>query len=258
MIDMVKAKIAFAEYTKKYDINNSKIRLKVEHIERVSQMSKKLATKLELSDEDIKLAELIGLLHDIGRFEQVKRYNTFVDRNSINHGKFGAEILFDSKNGIIRNFIEDNQYDQIIKIAIINHNKDARDISKDLNERELLHTKIIRDSDKIDILKILTYEKKEVAWEKADLSNDEITPEIYQEFMQKEAIDYSKKKSSADTLIGHFAYIFDFNFKESIEFVKKQNYMEDIYKRFKFNDKETMKMYNNAYKKVVEYMENKK
>ena len=75
MIDILKAKKEFAEYVKNYDIKNDKIRLKVEHIERVSQVAKKLATKLELEDEDIKLAELIGLLHDIGRFEQLKRYN---------------------------------------------------------------------------------------------------------------------------------------------------------------------------------------
>ena len=177
MIDIIKAKKAFAEYVKNYDIENDKIRLKVEHIERVSQTAKKLATKLELEDEDIKLAELIGLLHDIGRFEQLKQYNTFVDRNSINHGEFGVHVLFNKKDGIIRNFIEDKQYDDIIKKAILNHNKDVIDIPKDLTPRELLHTKVIRDSDKIDILNLLTFEKKETAWEKADLSDDIISDE---------------------------------------------------------------------------------
>ena len=45
MIDILKAKKEFAEYVKNYDIKNDKIRLKVEHIERVSQVAKKLATK---------------------------------------------------------------------------------------------------------------------------------------------------------------------------------------------------------------------
>ena len=92
MIDITKSKIEFAKYAKNYDINNDKIRLKVAHMERVSKTSKDLATKLHLSEEDIQLAELIGLLHDIGRFEQLKKFNTFIDKNSINHGKFGAEI----------------------------------------------------------------------------------------------------------------------------------------------------------------------
>ena len=79
MIDILKAKKAFAEYVKNYDIKNDKIRLKVEHIERVSQVAKKLATKLELEDEDIKLAELIGLLHDIGRYAGVSSERHLID-----------------------------------------------------------------------------------------------------------------------------------------------------------------------------------
>ena len=111
MIDMLMAKKAFADYVKSYDIQNDKIKLKVEHIERVSQIAKKLATKLELNKEDVALAELIGLLHDIGRFEQIKRYNTFNDKKSVNHGEFGVHILFNQKDGIIRNFVKDTQYD---------------------------------------------------------------------------------------------------------------------------------------------------
>ena len=255
MIDILKAKKAFAEYVKNYDIKNDKIRLKVEHIERVSITAKKLATKLELEEEDIKLAELIGLLHDIGRFEQLKQYNTFIDRNSINHGEVGVYVLFNKKDGIIRKIIEDKQYDEIIKKAILNHNKDALDIPDNLTTRELLHTKIIRDSDKIDILNLLTFEKKETAWEKADLSDDVISDEIYKEFMEQKRIDYGHRKSSADILAGHFAYVFDFNFPESLELVKEKNYFEKIYKRFEFNNKDTMEKYKQIYKKVVEHID---
>lgn len=257
MIDMLKAKKAFVEYVKNYDIKNDKIRLKVEHIERVSQTTKKLSVKLGLEEEDIKLAELIGLLHDIGRFEQLKRYNTFNDSKSINHGEFGVKVLFNKKDGIIRKFIEDNQYDYIIKTAIINHNKDAKDIPEDLTIKELLHTKIIRDSDKIDILNLLTYEKKETAWEKADLSDDIISDEIYNEFMEDEKIDYGKRKSSADILVGHFAYVFDFNFQESLKIIEREEYFRKIYERFEFKDKQTKERYKNIYKKLNEHIKEK-
>ena len=252
MIDITKAKIAFKDYIKNYDIENPKIKLKIAHIERTSQIARKIAESLNLSDEDIKLAELIGLLHDIGRFEQVRKYNTFVDHLSENHAKIGVDILF--KDGLIRRFIEDDKYDKIIELAIINHNKDKNMLSKDLSPKEELHVKLIRDSDKIDILYILTYEKKETAWEKADLSDDIISEEIYKDFMEKGKIDYGKKKSSVDSLIGHFAYIFDFNFPDSIQLVKEKNYMETIYNRFEFHNQKTMEQYKNIYDKVVKYM----
>ena len=42
---------------------------------------------------------LIGLLHDIGRFEQVKVYDTFSDIDSIDHADYGVEILGDYIDG---------------------------------------------------------------------------------------------------------------------------------------------------------------
>lgn len=54
------------------------------------------------------------MLHDIGRFEQARKYNTFVDNLSKNHAKLGIDVLF--KKGFIRNFIQDEKYDRIIEI----------------------------------------------------------------------------------------------------------------------------------------------
>ena len=59
MIDIKKAKEAFKEYVKNYNIENPKIALKVVHIERVSLISKNIAESLNLSKEEIELAELI-------------------------------------------------------------------------------------------------------------------------------------------------------------------------------------------------------
>ena len=252
-IDIIKAKEIFKEYVKNYNPEDEKIKIKIAHIERVSQISKRLAENLKLNQEDIELAELIGLLHDIGRFEQVKRYHTFVDKDSINHGEYGVKILFE--NGLIREFIKDDQYDRIIKLAILNHNK--ADIEKGLTKRENLHAKIIRDADKTDIFSILTTGDKEAIWEKADLSNDIISDQIYREFMEDKRIDYKKRETSADILVSHFAYVYDFSFKEALEVIKQNNYLDKLYNRFIFNDEETMKRYNEIYKTAKQYIEEK-
>lgn len=250
MIDILEAKKVFKEYIKGYNPNDEKVKLKIAHIQRVSQIAKKLAEELELSEEDIKLAELIGLLHDIGRFEQIKRYHTFVDKDSINHGKLGVEILFEE--GLIEKFIKDREYDEIIKKAILNHNKG--NIEENLTSRELIHAKIIRDADKVDIFYVLTVGDKKAIWESEDLSNDIISKEIYREFIEEKYIDYNNRKTSADILISHFAYIYDFNFSYSLNIIKENNYIDKLYKRFIFNNKETMKMYNNVYNIAKKYV----
>lgn len=251
-MDILNARKQFKEYVKAYNPEDEKIKLKIAHIERVATNARKIAETLNLSKEDTELSELIGLLHDIGRFEQVRIYHTFVDKDSINHGECGVNILFEQ--GLIRKFIEEDKYDKIIKLAILNHNR--AEIEEGLTERENLHAQIIRDADKMDIFYVLTIGYKKAIWEKADLSDDKISDEIYREFMEDKYINYKERNTSADILVSHFAYVYDLNFRETIQIVKENNYLEKLYKRFTFNDPETMEKYNKVYERAKQYMDN--
>ena len=95
MIDLKNAKRLFDEYVANYDKDNPKVALKIEHTYRVMEASKNVAVSLGLDQDEIDLASLIGLLHDIGRFEQLKRYNCFIDSKTIDHALLGVQILFD-------------------------------------------------------------------------------------------------------------------------------------------------------------------
>ena len=251
LIDMIEAKKAFKEYVKKYNPEDEKIKIKIAQIEIQAENSKRIAENLNLSQEDIELAELIGLLHDIGRFEQVRLYHTFVDKDSINHGEYGAKVLFE--DGLIRKFIKDDKFDRIIKLAIVNHNR--ADIEEGLTEREKLHAKIIRDADKTDIFTILISGDKKAIWEKADLSDDKISDEIYREFVEDKRINYKERKTSADILVSHFNYVYDLNFPETRKIIRDNKYIDKLYQRFKFNDAETMKRFNEIYRLSKEYIE---
>ena len=171
----------------------------------------------------------------------------------MNHAEIGVKILFE--DGLIREFIEDEQYDEIIKKAILNHNK--LQIDKELTEREMMHSKIIRDADKVDIYYSLTIYSKEAVWESKDLSNDTISDEIYREFKEDRKINYKNRKTAADTLVSHFAYVFDFNYKYSLQIIYINNYIEKIYKRHKFNDAKTMERYNEIFNIAMEYVKSK-
>ena len=250
-IDMQKAKEQFEKYVENYNPRDEKIRIKIEHIERVAQIAKTITQKLNLNEEDAQLAEVIGLLHDIGRFEQIRLYNTFIDNDSINHGEFGAQILFGE--GLIRKFIETDKYDKIIKLAILNHNKTI--VQEGMTERELLHTKIIRDADKADIFSILISDSKKTLYGKDDLSNEKISDEIYREYIEDKKIDYRQRKTSVDILVSHFNYVFDLNFEPTKQIIKENKYIDKLYKRFTFKDEETIKRYNEIYRLAKECIE---
>lgn len=253
MINKEKALKTFEKYVEKYNPEDEKIKLKKEHIQRVAKVAEEIAKSENLTDEDIGLAWLIGLLHDIGRFEQIRRYHTFNDGKSINHAEMGVKILFDE--GLIKEFVEDRRYDELIRKAILNHNR-AR-IESGLNEKELLHAKIIRDADKVDIFYSLTVYSKEAVWESPDLSDEIISDKIFQEFKEDKIIEYKDRVSHADGLICHFAYVYDFNFKYSLQIIYRNNYIDKLYKRHTFKDEETMKRYDEIYELAKKYVEEK-
>lgn len=215
-MDYNKAINTFENYIKNYDLNNHKIKLKYKHTYQVAEISELLATSLNLSEEDIKLAKLIGLLHDIGRFEQARRFDNFKDKD-FGHADYGVKILFE--DNLIRDFITSNKYDKIIYNAVKYHNKIS--IPNNLDEKILMFCKIIRDADKIDIFRVMSTE-----YEKNLIEN--IKTEIVNSFDSERPVDYNLIDNKSEKIILDFALIFDINYKESFKILKYKNYLEDF------------------------------
>ncbi len=251
MIDIEKVKSEFNSYTSKYDKNIVPINRKYYHSYRVMEQSIKIAESINLSKEDIELASLIGLLHDVARFEQWMRYETFSDSKSIDHGDFGVEIL--SEKDFIRDFIKDNQYDEIIKIAIKNHNKYK--IEEGLNEKQLLHSKIIRDADKIDIF----YEGAEdFFWntleERTEVENSLISEDYFKEFTSRNTICRKPSQTKLDSIIAMIAFIFDLNFNYSKKVIYENNYINRILNKFDYKDENTKRQIESIRKIARDYL----
>ena len=236
MIDIEKAKKAFNEYVKKYDPNDPQIYLKIKHIETVVSVAKEVAESLNLDEENVKLAELIALLHDIGRFEQVKRYHTFMDKDSINHAEFGVNLL---KEGLIREFINDDKYDTIILNAILNHNKNK--IDENLDEHTKLHCRIVRDADKVDIYNVLlSGDVKSIYNGCENMSYQLISDRVYNDFLKGKTINYLNIKTHADVVVSHIAYIYDINFEYSIKIIKENDYINKLINKIDFKNTDTI------------------
>ena len=103
-INRAEAEKSFHDYTAAYDLDDAKVALKVEHTFRVAGLCDVISDSLGMTGYDKDLAWLLGMLHDIGRFEQVRRYHTFRDALSVNHAELSADILF--REGLIKNFIK--------------------------------------------------------------------------------------------------------------------------------------------------------
>lgn len=238
-IDLDKAKKEFLKYVLNYDETLERINLKKLHSLRVMELSIKLATSMNLSKEDIEIAGAIGLLHDIARFEQYTKYRTFSDLDSFDHGDYGVEIL----NKDIRKYIETDKYDNLIKIAIKNHNKFK--IEDGLSQRELFFSKLIRDADKLDIF----YLASTAFWnDKYDEINNSIIDEaLLNTFLNKEQIKHVKgvRYTGFNDIIQFLAFIFDINFKESFKVLKQEDYINKILNKLDLKDKENFEKVKN-------------
>ena len=198
-IDEIRKK--FVEYSKNYDLTIPDIMDKFHHSFRVMEYSKDIAISLKLNEEDTNLAIIIGLLHDIARFEQWTNYRTYKDGYSTDHGDLGSEIL--------EEFLEDNKDKNIIITAVKNHNKFK--IEDGLDERTLLFCKIIRDADKLDIMK----EQLLVLTKEIDVIEDSSI-----ECFEKETMfENENLKKESDYIFRILSFIYDLNFKYSFEFV---------------------------------------
>lgn len=252
-IDMQRAYSAFREYISSYDPTQPKIELKIAHILRVARRSRVLAIRLGWDEGAVELAELIGLLHDIGRFEQVARYDTFADSESCDHGLMGCEVLF-GEDGIIRDFIEDPSFDEMILASISNHNKAAIEGADEMDARTLMHAKLIRDADKLDIYRVLIDEPNVALYGHEDVSGDVLTPAVYENLLQETLVDYRKRTpgSAPDNLLCAFAYVYDLYYDASYEMVLKDGNLERIGKAF-FSDAETARLFVDANERVLAY-----
>ncbi len=235
MIDIEKAIKEFIKYTENYDLKAEAIERKQKHSLRVMEISKKIATELKLSQDEINLATLIGLLHDIARFEQYTQYKTYRDVDSFDHGDYGVKIL----NKDIRNYIDTDEYDKIIKCAVKNHNKYK--IENDLNEKEELFCKIVRDADKLDIL----YEILEIFWkedkDKPNVEYSKIPDEVMEQILNREPVRRKKGDDDLVKLLCTVAFVFDINFDTSLTIIEQENYINRILNSFEFKDENTKK-----------------
>lgn len=256
MIDLKYALEAFDEYLKSYP-NTHRVDLKVAHTKRVLNNNIGLAKSLRLSQEDINLAGLIGLLHDIGRFEQVKRYDTFIDSESINHAMFSSEQLF--KEGLIRRFIKDDKYDEIIKAAIENHNK--FEIETGLSDKALLHAKMIRDSDKIDIYVQVLESDPKLVFDGSYDSGDTISEKVFRDFIEHRCIKTRDMNCKVDDLVRKVALIYGLYYPQSLQIVKQQGLINKLVgyfkKSFEFSNQQTIQMIDMVNKIANSYMEHK-
>jgi len=93
-----------------------------------------------------------ALLHDTGRYEQLKRYDTFRDSDSVDHAVFSHDIV--REKGWVT--------DEAVLHAVLWHNR--RDLPETMEPLTAIAAHTVRDADKLDIFRVLEDQIANTDW----------------------------------------------------------------------------------------------
>jgi len=213
-------------YGEDYVVNQN-IELKEKHTLNVANHAANIAKSLNLTQEEVNTAEIIGLFHDIGRFEQFRTYKTFSDNLSENHATLGIKVLKDNK--ILEN-LDENRKKIIIK-AIRLHN--TKELPSNLNEEEALYCKLIRDADKLDIFRVvIEYEKERQNNPNPAIDNLPFTEgynkALLNDILLNRKISNNALKNYNDRKLYELGWITDLNFSFSFNYIKEKEIIKSL------------------------------
>lgn len=244
----------FQRYADEYDQNDIKIRLKVDHTYRVAAMCDAISDSLKMIGTDKDLAWFCGMMHDIGRFEQLRRYHTFQDKISCNHAALSADILF--RDGRIRDYLTDDSEDRLLEKAIRLHN--VYRLPDTLTPREYRYCTILRDADKIDILRVNCETPRTEIYDlpEEEFETSAITPAVYEDILSCRSVDRRNSRTGIDFILGHISFVFGLVYPESLRQVKKQGYLAELM-NFQSKNPDTAGRMEHIRKVVGQYIEEK-
>ena len=121
--------------------------LKLHHTDMVVANARAIAEREGFDADTAEACEIAALLHDTGRYEQLRIYNTFRDSDSVDHAVFSRDIVLD------KGWLEGYRHKNAVLDAVLFHNR--RDVPEGLDPFTQTVAHCVRDADKLDIFRVL-------------------------------------------------------------------------------------------------------
>jgi len=231
--DLNDLKSWFYNYTELFKNDNMEllenVMLKEKHTKQVCKEILEIGNSLRLEQNELNFAEIIALLHDVGRFEQYKFYGTFADNKSVNHAELGAEIL--QKNKILDS-LEETTKNMILKI-IKYHNRPSLPTNE--TDECIFFSKLLRDADKLDIYRVVTeyYIDKQNGIQSKGIEMGlsdtlEVSDNVVESLLNSKFVNSRDIKNLNDFKLLQIGWVFDINFATTFNNIKSRHYLEII------------------------------
>lgn len=202
------------------------MQLKLTHTMMVVDNAKKIVRGENFNDDEASSAIAAALLHDTGRYEQLKLYNTFRDSESVDHAVFSYNIA--NEKGFVAGWLHEKEIMQ----AVLVHNR--RELPPDMiSPFAVKIAKVVRDADKLDIFRILEDQIKKTDWRTDARAFWNLktaaapNPEVVRSIMEKRPVDYQQIASLSDFVMIQVGWMInDLNFATSRKLCYERKHIE--------------------------------
>jgi hypothetical protein len=214
---------SFLTGNEEVDIN---LQLKKDHTLRVVAEAEALARAESFQEEEIFLLFCSALLHDLSRFEQFVRFQTFDDTVSFDHGERSFELL--QGQGFPGLELTESER-QIILTAVRYHNK--RTVPENLSPAERKILLAVRDADKTDIMNILLEHLKNpvnsaIVYKLPDQPG--LSAEVAAALLAGTTPAHADLKTGLDFLAAKLTWGFDLNYCRTCREFLRREYLQKL------------------------------
>lgn len=192
----------YAEYVDGYRVEGDlppMMALKLHHTDMVVANAKAIAQGEGMDADLAEACEIAALLHDTGRYEQLRVYNTFRDSDSVDHAVFSHDIVRE------KGWLDGHPHKDAILNAILFHNR--REVPEGLAPFTAAVSHCTRDSDKLDIFRVLEDQVANTDWRSDNTAFWNLptiakpSPEVLSALREGRAVDYQNIKTLADFVL---------------------------------------------------------
>lgn len=226
----------FREFTAPYLQNTGNgeltdFQLKYNHSFDVFENCCNICRSLNLDEQSTKTIQVAALFHDVGRFPQYQKYGTFRDIDSCNHATLGVRYIL--RKQLLKKLPPNKLKTVIGAIALHNRNRLPESIPKKIK----IAAQIVRDSDKIDIIKILLPHMENVQpFSSVALMGlteipNKITESVICDLENKHQAAYLDMQCVNDFRLLILSWAYDLTFKWSRQEMIRRGYVDQIFEQ---------------------------
>lgn len=203
--------------------------LKIRHTDKVAALAEAICAHEPLPERVVLSARIAAVLHDVGRFPQYRQFRSFRDRDTANHALLS-----------VRHLLRENMLDgvpaeirRLVLGAVYLHN--VRELPANLPPDLLLAVQVVRDADKLDIMRVMVKHFSHEGPEHAEVSlaakpsADEYTPAVYDLVLARQASDYRMIVWHNDFKLMILGWLYDFNFRSSLRLLQDMGHYARIF-----------------------------